>query len=219
MKMNRILAIIMAVGVFSLHFTTYAAENNWKYLTEKNGIKVYSKSVPESKVKALKVECTLNTTLSALVTLLMDAPAAVEWVSHTKSCKLLKQVSSSELYYYSEVGLPWPLQNRDFVAHVKVTQDKATKRVIMDAPAIPGFVAVKDGVVRISHSKGYWILTPLDKQHVKVEYTLQVDPGGIIPAWAVNALSSQGPIESFLGMRQLLLRPKYREATLDFIED
>lgn len=195
------------------------AQGSWKFMTEKDGIKVYSRSVAESKVKALRVTCVLNTTLSALVTLLLDVPATPQWVSHTKSCSLIKRVSPSELYYYSEVSLPWPLENRDFVAHVKVTQDKASKVVTVDAPAIPGVVAVKPGIVRVSHSLGYWTISPLGNGKIKVDYSLQVDPGGIIPAWAVNALSSQGPLESFTNMKKMLQRSEYKNALLPFIED
>ncbi|WP_118953138.1 START domain-containing protein [Taibaiella helva] len=198
---------------------TVQAQSDWKFVTEKEGIRVYSKSVPGSKIKALKVECVLYTTASALVTLLLDVPAAVDWVSHTKSCTLLRQVSPAELYYYSEVSLPWPLENRDFVAHVKVSQDKISKEVSVNAPAIPGWVGNKKGIVRVNHSLGLWTIMPLDKSRVKVSYSLQVDPGGIIPAWAVNALSSQGPIDSFIKMKQKLQLPVYKNAVLDFIQN
>ena len=194
------------------------AQSGWKFITEKQGIKVYSQPVAGSKVKALRVECVLHTTASALVTLLLDVPAAEEWVSHTKSCVLLKQVSPAELYYYSEVNLPWPLENRDFVAHVKVSQDKASGTVTVHAPAIPGWVADKKGIVRVNHSIGLWTIRILDKSRVSVSYSLQVDPGGMIPAWAVNALSSQGPIDSFIKMKEKLQQPRYKNAVLDFIE-
>lgn len=194
------------------------AQADWKFLTEKQGIKVYSKSVSGSKVKALKVECVLNATPAALVTLLLDVPAAEQWVSHTKSCVLLRRVSAAELYYYSEVSLPWPLENRDFVAHVKVSQDKSSRVVTVNAPAIPGWVAGKKGIVRVNHSLGLWTISPLDKSRVKVAYSLQVDPGGVIPAWAVNALSSQGPIDSFIKMKEQLQLPLYKNAVLDFIQ-
>ncbi len=144
------------------------AQSDWKYLTEKQGIKVYSRSVAGSKIKALKVECVLNTTPAALVALLLDVPAAEQWVSHTKSCVLLRQVSPAELYYYSEVSLPWPLENRDFVAHVKVSQDKASKVVTVNAPAIPGWVAGKKGIVRVNHSVGLWTITPLPATRLKL---------------------------------------------------
>lgn len=212
------LALSLPVALL-LILSTAMAQTPWKFLTEKNGIKVYSRSVADSKVKALKVTCVLDASLSALVTLLLDVPATPEWVSHTKSCTLVKRVSPAELYYYSEVSLPWPLDNRDFVAHVKVTQDKTTKVVTVDAPAIPGVIAVKKGIVRVSHSLGYWIITPLGNGKIKVDYSLQVDPGGVIPAWAVNALSSQGPLDSFMEMRRMLQKKEYKDAILSFIED
>ena len=188
-------------------------------MTEKDGIKVYSKSVADSKIKTLRVTCELNTTLSALVALLLDVPATPTWVSHTKSCSLVKRVSASELYYYSEVSLPWPLENRDFVAHVKVSQDKSTKVVTVDAPAVPGVIAVKSDIVRVSQSLGYWTISTLGHGKIKVDYSLQVDPGGIIPAWAVNALSSQGPLESFINMKKMLQRDEYKNAVLNYIEN
>ena len=213
-KMHHIFLFLI---FFFIQITTATSQSAWKVVTEEEGITVFSKSVPESKVKALKVECVLKSSASQLVELLMDVNTADQWVFHTKSCVLLKKVSPSELYYYSEVSLPWPLENRDFVAHIKVSQDRATKVVTVDAPAIPGWIAKKKGIVRISHSKGLWIITPIDKEKLKLEYTLQVDPGGIIPAWAVNLFSAQGPIETFKKMRQQLLLPKYKNAVLPFI--
>lgn len=208
--------VLITSILFSLSFLLpAAAQSDWKFATQKDGIRVYSKTVPESKVKALKVECILNASAAQLVALLLDVKAAERWVSHTKSCSLIRKVSDAELYYYSEVSLPWPLENRDFVAHVKVSQDPVTKVVTVNAPAIPGVIASKKGIVRVSRSTGLWFITPLDKGRVKVSYSLQVDPGGIIPAWAVNSLSSQGPLESFQQMKVELSR--YKNVSLPFI--
>lgn len=210
------------VLVFLLFYLTIHhgyGQKEWNLISAKEGIKVYSKSVESSKVKAVKVECNLKSTATQLVGLLMDLPLATEWVSHTKSCVLVKQVSSSELVYYSEISLPWPLENRDFVAHIKVRQDPLSRIVTVDAPAVPGWVTPKNGVVRITHSIGHWVITPLGKDQIKVEYTLQVDPGGIIPAWMVNMLAAQGPTESFRNMRKQLLLPRYKGLKLPFIKN
>ena len=138
---------------------------------------------------------------------------------HTKSCTLLKQVSPSELYYYSEISIPWPAQNRDFVAHLIVKQDPQTRVVDVDGPAVPDFVPLKTGIVRIDHSIGKWVLTPATDNHVKVIYTLQVDPGGAIPAWLVNMFAAEGPIQSFKGLKLQLQKPAYQHVALSFIRD
>ncbi|MCF0041114.1 START domain-containing protein [Dyadobacter fanqingshengii] len=203
--------------LFSLIIANAFAQRDWKLVTESEGIRVFSQSVPGSRINALRVECEVKASAGELVAMLLDVKAAEAWVFHTKSCDLLKKVSPSELYYYSEVSMPWPLSNRDFVAHIRVSQDKLTKIVTVDAPAVPGFVAHKEGIVRISHSKGIWIIKPLSKDKINIVYTLQVDPGGDIPAWVVNTFSAQGPLHSFRKMKQELQAGEYKNAAAEFI--
>jgi hypothetical protein len=207
--MNSVFLCFLFIPVF--------AEDNWKLVTEKDQIKVFSRNMPGSKIKALKVECVLKARASELVALLLDVETATDWVYKTKSCKLLRTVSSSELYYYSEVSLPWPLENRDFVAHLRVSQDKTSKVVTVDGPVVAGMVNNKEGIVRVASSKGMWVITPVNDGHIKLMYTLHVDPGGAIPAWAVNLFAAQGPLETFKRMKDQLKLSKYRNASLPFI--
>lgn len=199
--------------------TVIYAQNSWKLSTEKDGIKVYTKSILTSKIKALKIECILSTSASQLVAVLLDVEKGKDWVYSTKSCQLLKKVSPSELYYYSEVSLPWPAQNRDFIAHIIVSQNPVSKVVTVDAPCVSGFVPEKANIIRIQQSTGKWIITPLSKKQVKIEYTLAVDPAGSIPAWLVNLVASQGPLETFKMLRIQLQKAEYMEVELPFIVD
>lgn len=200
-----------------LNLQPVLAQNDWKLSTEKEGIKVYTSIVPGSKIKAVKVECELKATASQLVAVLLDVNACKDWVYHTKSCSLVKQVSPSELYYYSEVSLPWPAENRDFVAHLTATQNPADKVVTVDGPAVPGFVPSKNKVVRIDHSKGLWVITPVDSGMIKVRYSLHVDPGGALPAWLVNMFAAEGPMQIFENLKLQLQKPAYKNVTLPFI--
>jgi hypothetical protein len=196
-----------------------SGQGDWKLRTEKDGIKIYTSAVPDSKVKAIKVECGYNATVSQLVALLMDVNTAPEWVYHTKSCVLIKQVSPSELYYYSEVNLPWPAANRDFVAHLTVTQNPDTKVVTIDGPAVAGFVPVKAGIVRVTDSKGKWVITPSGTDQIKVEYTIHVDPGGALPSWLVNMFATEGPLKIFRSIKFQLQKRAYKNIVLAFVEN
>jgi hypothetical protein len=193
-------------------------QSDWKLSTEKDGIKIYTCLMPDSKIKAIKVECDLNATPSQLVAILMDVKTAPDWVYHTKSCVLIKQISPSELYYYSEINLPWPATNRDFVAHLTVTQNPDTKEVTVDGPAVPGFVPIKKGVVRIDHSNGKWIITPSGTNQIKVEYTIHVDPGGSLPSWLVNMFATEGPLKIFRNLKLQLQKPAYKNIDLAFVQ-
>jgi hypothetical protein len=147
-----------------------------------------------------------------MVALIMDISTSVDWVYHTKSAMLIKQVSPNELYYYSEVNLPWPTENRDFVAHLIVSKNPGTKVVTIDGPAVKGMVPEKKGVVRINESKGKWTITPVGKDQIKVEYTLHTNPGGSIPSWLVNMFAAEGPLKIFENIKVQLQKPAYKNS-------
>jgi hypothetical protein len=153
------------------------------------------------------------------VTEILDVNNCPKWVYHTKSTSLLKRVSPAELYYYSEVDVPWPVQDRDFIAHLKVRQDPDTKVIIIDAPCVNEFVKERKDVVRIKHSIGRWVITPLSKSELQVEYSIEVDPAGSVPAWLVNMFATEGPLESFKKLRQILKQPTDKGKQITFIED
>jgi hypothetical protein len=211
---NKVLFISL---LLVLGLNSASAQNDWKLSTEKDGIKVYTSMVPDSKVKAIKVECDLNATPAQLVALVMDVTTAPDWVYHVKSAKLVKQVSPAELYYYSEVSLPWPAANRDFVAHLIVSQDPDTKVVTIDGPAVPGLVPVKKGIVRIDHSFGKWIITPAGPDQLHVEYSIHVDPGGSLPSWLVNIFATDAPLQIFRSLKTQLQKPVYKNTALAFV--
>jgi len=144
--------------LLALRLLPASAQSVWELSIEKDGIKIYTCQMHDSKVKAIKVETLLNATTSQVVAVVMDVNASTEWVYHVKRSAIVKQVSPFELYYYAEVSLPWPAANRDFVAHLTVTQNPDTKVVTIDGPAVPGLVPVKKGIVRIENSIGRWVL-------------------------------------------------------------
>lgn len=194
-------------------------QGSWKLSEEKDGIKIYTSSVPDSKVKAIKVECEIKATQTQLVALLMDINSSADWVYHTKMAKVIKQVSPSELYYYSEVNLPWPAANRDFVAHLTVSQNPVTKVVVIDGPVVANMMPLKKGVVRINNSRGKWTIIPKGIDEVKIEYTLHTDPAGNLPAWMVNMFATEGPLKIFENLKQQIQKSDYKNASLPFIDN
>jgi hypothetical protein len=195
------------------------SQDDWKLKTDKDGIAIFTRTFPDSKFKAIKVEVELDATLTQLVAVILDVNTGAEWVYSTKSSTLLKQVSPSELYYYSEVNVPWPAANRDFIAQLKAVQDSHSRVVTIYGPTFPDYLPVKKDIVRVRRSEGKWIISPVAKRKIKVEYTLRVDPGGDLPAWLVNMFATKGPYESFKKLKEQLQKPMYANVRLPFITD
>ncbi|BAU53519.1 START domain-containing protein [Mucilaginibacter gotjawali] len=212
-----VLKVIIASLLLIFNINPLFAQGDWQLRSDKEGIRIYTSAVPDSKVKAIKVDAEFNADASQLVALIMDVNSSPAWVYHTKSAAIIKQVSPSELYYYSEVNLPWPATNRDFVAHLTVNQNPDTRVITIDGPAVSGMVPVKQGIVRIEHSVGKWVITPAGPDKIKVEYTIHVDPAGSLPSWLVNMFATEGPIKIFKGIRSQLQKTVYRNTQLAFV--
>jgi hypothetical protein len=208
------------LSLFLLFVVTAArAQEDWNLKTDKDNIKTYSKKLPDSKINAVKIESVFPCTVSQFVSVLMDVDSYDDWIYNSKSTRLVKQVSPAEMYYYSEVGFPWPTANRDFVSHVIISQDPRTKIAHVDAKNVSGLVPVKSSIVRIEKSSGSWLITPVGGNSVKIEYVLQVDPGGDLPAWLINPFASKGLVETFKNLRKQLTKPRYSSAHPPFIID
>lgn len=204
--------------LFFLYKASYG-QADWSLKSTKNGLNIYTKTVSSSGLKGIRVKCTLPAKLSQIVALIMDVNAGEEWVYGTKSSFLLKKVSPSELYYYSEVDIPWPINNRDFIAHLTVSQDPQTKVVTINGPTDANYLPSKPPIVRVSHSIGKWVLTPAKNNLVQIDYTLEVDPGGTIPVWLVNLFATSGPVETFKKMKEQVKKTQYVNANLSFIDN
>jgi hypothetical protein len=213
--MKHLLIISLALLFSAISF----GQDSWTLKTNKDGIAIYTKTIENSNYKGIRVKCAVPATLSQFVAVIMDVNTATEWLYSTKSSTLLKQVSPAEVYYYSEVGLPWPLSNRDFVCHLTVKQDPHTKVVTIDGPVVPDYIPAKNGIVRVTRSSGKWIITPGDDNMVNIEYTLEADPGGSIPAWLVNLFVTKGPMESFKKLKDQINKPQYKKVQYAFMKN
>ncbi|MCC8423736.1 START domain-containing protein [Mucilaginibacter sp. UR6-11] len=193
-----------------------SAQSEWTFKTQSDGIKVYSDTKSALKVKPIKVECTFNATPAQIAAVLLDIKNYPDWAYKTKQATIVKQVSATELFYYAEITMPWPAQNRDFAAHVTVTQNPETKVITVDAPSVTGLVPEKAGITRVRKSNGKWVLTPVGNNQASVTYYLQIEPDGGAPAWLINLFISDGPMQSFKKIKQQVQKPAYKNAPLLF---
>jgi hypothetical protein len=195
------------------------AQPDWQLKQDKDGIQVYTKNIDNAKLKAVKVVTSISTSLTTLTAVLMDVDGSKDWVYATKKISLLKQVSPASLIYYSEIEIPWPGSNRDFIVEIQASQDEKTKVVTVDGFNKPDYLPENNNMVRIRQSYSKWLITPLQKGQVKIEYVLQVDPGGNIPIWLINLFATKGPLETFKKLREQVKKKKYAYISLPYIKE
>jgi hypothetical protein len=200
--------------LLSLGCQLAAAQGAWVLKKEDKGIKIYSRSSGHSKFDDLRAELTVEAKLSGLAALILDITEYHSWCFNTKQSYIVKPVSPSELYFYTEINSPWPAKNRDLVVHLLISQDPATKIMTIREESVRGLVPPKKDIVRIPLSIEHWTVTPLDKDNFRIEYQLQLDAGDV-PGWLVNFFATKGPYETFTSLRKKIT--EYRNASIPFI--
>ncbi len=191
--------------LFLLSFATNA-QSDWKLMKDRNGIKVYMREAENSKYKSIRVTCTLEGTYDKLIAILTNVEHQPDWVYRAKATKLLKKNSPTDLMYYTETSMPWPMDNRDAVVHLRINRDNLPQSLSVSAKSEPNYLKTVNGLVRIPFSEANWQVTMNNANTLNVDYTLQVNPGGQLPAWLVNTFADKGPYESFKKLAELLKR-------------
>ena len=195
------------------------AQQTWELKKDENGIKVYTRGSDSSRCDDLKVETILPGKLSSLAALVLDVGNYPNWSFNNEKAYVLKKINQTDLYFYSLVNAPWPANDRDLIVHLRVRQDSSTRKLYISADEMANYIPEKKGIVRIPLSVERWIVTPLAGDKLKISYELRLDPGASAPAWLINLLSTRGPYQTFLNLRDQLQKPRYHDATLPFIKN
>jgi len=189
--------------VFLFFSVSLFAQNKWVLKKEKDGIKIFTRHSETSSFNDIQVDMDMPGTIDQLASILWDVAKYTEWAYATKTCRLIKKINNTELMYYAEFEVPWPLSNRDLCADVKLIKDSAAQSLKVVSVGIRDFLPDKNGIVRVAKSRGNWIITPLPgKAAIHLNYILEVQPGGAAPAWIINLFSTKGPLESFVNLKK-----------------
>jgi len=193
--------------------------NEWKLKKETNNIKIYYRKSTDSRVNEVKINTTVESTLSGLISVLRDVPNYSNWIYKCELAQPLGKSSNAEGLYYTELDFPWPLQNRDMIAHSQISQDKDTKVITIKVQGKPAYIKTKKDKVRIEVLELTWVLTPLPGGKINIDYQLLSDPGGNLPAWLINMAIDQGPTQTIMGLQKQVKNKKYQAMRLSYVEE
>ena len=210
------LAIFLLLPTF---LVAQAANDGWELKRDKGGIKVYIKESPTSKIKELKFTTQIEASLNTVAAVLTYVEGYNDWVYSNKISRTIKKVSETEMYYYTELKFPWPFDNRDVILHSIVWQDPKTLAIHSKAYSTHWLEKEIDDVVRITKADLSWKFTPLGNGKIRVDYHMVSDPGGNIPAWMVNLVADQGPLQTMIKFKEMLEKEKYKNPNLPFVEE
>ena len=193
----RLLLFIVSIGL-----TIPVSASSWELEKNEGGIKVFTREIADSDVKEFKVNATMNASRLAIAKIVSHASDFMNWIPKVENSRVLEVVSPTKRIIYYEVGMPWPLDNRDCVMDFWVETDNDLgityvkfKENLTAKPEV-------DGIVRMKKSSGFWKLTTITENTTMVDYQFAGDPGGSLPAWLVNMFLVDTPYDMFVTLRE-----------------
>lgn len=204
--MKRIRLTLFLLILCTLAGSACHAQTKWSLVRDNDWIKVYETAMDHSNFKRIKVECTVEGTYDKLLQILNNVSNHKSWIYNTKDAHIIERISGSEYYYYTETTLPWPLQNRDAVVHIKFIRDSLDRYLKIAAVGEPDFMPIVRGKIRVPRSANTWMVTMPAPNTLNIVYIFEADPGGSLPSWLVNAFVDKGPYESFRKLAEQLKR-------------
>lgn len=190
----------------------------WEQKRDRDGIAVFTGDVPDSRLKAVMSTMRVTAQLGQLVALVRDANACPEWADLCKKAEHVEVISETEMYVYTLNDLPWPVSDRDAVAHVLWEQSPDTLTVQMTA-TVAADKLPKTKAVRIPYGITRWTFAPHDDGEVTVISHAHVDPGGATPAWLTNRLLVDSPFTTMQKMREIVSSGRYADSTFEFLTE
>jgi hypothetical protein len=193
------------------------ADLEWTLKRDRDGIQIFLTKVPGSKFRAILSIMELEASTEQLAALVMDLDNCPNWAAMCKSAEIIERISAAECYIHSINDAPFPVRDRDIVANVQWSYDKASGNVSMRSNATPNRLPKRKGIVRVQYASSEWHFTPKNNGMVLVESYAHVDPTGNVPAWLTNLLIVDSPYKTLKNMRKLISTGAYSDAEVDFM--
>ncbi len=192
---------VMLLLLFSAAFGNLFSQG-WQLVKEKDGISIYTCQEKGSSYKSFRGVADIRSDLDKVFAIVGNVRSSDQWDPSVRELRVLSEGKDSSFSYYLVYSTPWPLHNRDLCVEVKVTRNRATGEVLIDAESNPALVPEQHDLVRIRHYWQKWILQPLDKGKIHVVLEGFADPAGSIPAWLANMVITETPLNMIREIRK-----------------
>lgn len=178
---------------------------DWNLRKDQDGIQVYTRDVEGSNFDAFRGEVDLEATLDEVLAFLKDVPNHREWMQNLTKSEQIGEINPEGYHSYGRVKAPWPVRDRDWVVRWEILDDAEETAVKVTFKKDDGVRPPVDDAVRTGAFEGFWRLVPQDNGTTRVIYEVShADPGGLIPAWIVNAFVVNQPYGTLSAMRDRL---------------
>lgn len=183
---------------------------DWTFLTEKDGVNVWSREFSGSEVIAVRGITTLPYPVKEVFTVMSDNVRSAEWLPMVEEKLTVRQLDADSRVEYAKIKMPWPLQDRYTVAIGSLEIRKGNKYWISYKSTDGEFTDPIRIRARLEMSTFY--LRPEKPNSTYLDVTLLSDPMGSVPKFLVNSFQKNWPVQFLTGLRAQIEKIRLEKA-------
>lgn len=191
-------------------------QEKWELALDKQDIKVYTRTRAGSSVKEFQAHTEIQASLTSVVAALQDYQQHPQWMYQIASAELLDKADEQNTMNRYVLKLPWPFKARDLITSAKFEVVNPSKKVRLLLNSQPGYIPETEKHVRMNKAGGSWEITSLSSEKVKVVYEYYAVPQSV-PAWVVNLFIVNGPYETLLELKSILVKNPYKNIDISWL--
>jgi len=191
----------------------FAWSESWEKIREEEGISTFRKEIAGSPVVAFRGEAVIEDSMARVAGVLEAVEREIEWMADVGESYNLEVKDEADRWEYNRTKTPWPLQDRDFVIHTRISfkRDPLPELLIrMSSEENPKKPRIS-GVVRGNLIDSSFTLQQLEPKKTRFVCEIHADPKGGIPKWVVNLFQKSWPYDTISGLRKQLLKKDIEE--------
>lgn len=164
--------------------------DGWELEHTSGSTKVWTRPAENSSFRMIRLKTTFSDiSADTLYDVLHDPLYRKTWDKHMLSSRELGVLNPNNDISYYALHCPPPLKNRDFVLQRSWLQTAQEYYIINHSVHHRDYPNQKTFIRGISHLTGF-LVTPIDQKSCYLGYVAHSDPGGHLPSWVTNKLSS-----------------------------
>ena len=191
---------------------------DWVLQKDQEGIRIYTRDTEYSDFDAFRGEIEVEASLNQVVAILADVANHREWMKDISESEMVGDFDPAGYHSYGRTDAPWPVSDRDWVVRWEILTGVEQSGVIVTFTKADGVRPPTNDAVRTGEFQGFWHLESVGEGRTRVVYEVShANPGGMLPAWLVNAFVVNQPYYTLLAMRGQLKEQQYQNRSFSFL--
>ncbi|MFT7186301.1 MAG: hypothetical protein ACI84K_001699 [Pseudohongiellaceae bacterium] len=182
---------------------------------------IYTRDVKGSNFNAFKAVAIIDQSIESIFAVISDPTSCPLWVDNCieSSSYINHQQEKPQFknrYGYALNHLPWPFKNRDIIVNIVTLNNPDTNEITITMSSDEKLISKTDGAVHITDSHAKYTLRPMKKNQTEFIWMQHTEPAGELPAWLVNSMIIDLPLNSISKLQKVAKQKKYQDAMIEF---